>query len=363
LLLVYLLIFVLALQLGFWLLIANRLRNYSSGTSAASIPVSVIVCAHDEEQNLRELIPLLVQQEHPSFEVVIVNDRSNDGTYDFLLQASREHPMLRMVHVATVPGHVNAKKYAVTLGIKAARYDWVLLTDADCRPAGRKWLGAMASGVSEGTSIVLGYSGYRPLRGWLNSFIRFETQLTGMHCTGLALAGMPYMGVGRNLLYARSLFLENKGFDLHRNVIGGDDDLFVNRVATGSNTRVMLSPEALVVSSPKTSWSAFVRQKVRHLAAGKRYKFRHKMVLGMYSLSHIGFWGILCAAAFQANTTWAAAAIIARWAAMIYAGHLFAQKTGDAQEPAKWPVLDILYAFYYLTVGPVALVTKKIRWR
>jgi cellulose synthase/poly-beta-1,6-N-acetylglucosamine synthase-like glycosyltransferase len=363
LLLVYLLIFMLALQLGFWLLIADRLHSYLPVTSTSAVRVSVIVCAHDEESNLRELVPQLLQQEHPAFEVVIVNDRSNDGTYDFLLEASREHAMLRMVHVTTVPDHVNAKKYAVTLGIKAAKYECVLLTDADCRPAGPRWLATMAAGLGDDTSIVLGYSGYRSLGGWLNAFIRFETQLTGLLYCGLALAGVPYMGVGRNLLYARSLFLDNKGFDRQRNVTGGDDDLFVNRVASAENTQVVLSPDALVISTPKTSWSGFFRQKVRHLAAGKRYRFGHKLVLGAWSVSYMGFWALVVAGSLHAGWAWIATAVIIRWALMIYAGHLFALRTGDRLETAKWPVLDILYAFYYLTVGLVALVTKRIRWR
>ena len=104
------------------------------------LPVSVIVCAHDEEKNLKELIPQLLAQDYPEFEVIIVDDRSNDATFDFLLAETARDHRLRMVHVNRTPPHANSKKYALTLGIKASRYEWLLLTDADCRPNGSAWI-------------------------------------------------------------------------------------------------------------------------------------------------------------------------------------------------------------------------------
>ncbi len=341
-----------------------RFSRYEPLRASEAPPVSIIVCAHDEEKNLRELLPLLLNQAYTQFEVIIVNDRSNDGTYDFVLLASVTEKKLRVVDVPQGPEHVNPKKFALTLGIKAAHYDWVLLTDADCRPQGDQWLHSMMSAAgSPATEIVLGYSAYRKLPGWLNSFIRFETQLTGIQYAGLALAGMPYMGVGRNLLYRKSVFLRSKGFGVHRKLTGGDDDLFVNRIADKSNTRVVLDRDSLILSSPKTSWSTFFRQKVRHLAAGKKYKVGHRMVLAAFSLSYIGVWtSALPQLILNLYTPVIVSMVVVRWLLMGYAGHLFSLRSGDPMEPAKWPVLDILYPLYYLTVGPAALLTKKIRW-
>jgi len=253
-------------------------------------PVSVIVCAHDEEENLIEQVPLLLQQDYPQFEIIIVEDRCNDGTYDYLLQATKEHERLKMVRVTHKPDHINGKKFALTLGIKAARYDWVLLTDADCRPASTKWISQMTSQFEEPAKIVLGYSPYIKTPGLLNAFIRFESFLTGIQFIGIALLGKPYMGVGRNLAYRKEVFLNAKGFNSHLDVTGGDDDLFVNQHATKENTRVSIGPDALVFSKPKESWTEYFYQKFRHLSVGKLYKFSDKILLGVFSLTWLLTW-------------------------------------------------------------------------
>ncbi|MEJ0034400.1 MAG: glycosyltransferase [Bacteroidota bacterium] len=204
---------VLAIQFIFLItfLIAFAKERRSSTTNIPA-GVSVIVCAHDEEENLRTLVPILLSQNHPNYEVIIVDDRSNDGTYDFLLKTTRENPKLRMVTVRDLPSHTTGKKFALTMGIKAARNDWVLLTDADCRP-GAGWIHGMSQQFMNETNIVLGFSAYEKHPGVLNAFIRFETFLTAIQYIGFALVGRPYMGVGRNLAYRRKLFLESKGFN------------------------------------------------------------------------------------------------------------------------------------------------------
>ena len=204
------------------------------------MPVSVIVCAHDEEQNLRDLIPLLLSQNHPDFEIIIVDDRSNDGTFDLLLQETSKDHRLRMVHVNRTPQLFNAKKYALTLGIKAAKYEWLLLTDADCRPDSKNWISSFTKHFSQTTQFVLGFSPYEKRPGILNAFIRFETLMSGIQYLSFASLGIPYMGVGRNLSYRRSKFLAEKGFNNFIKTTGGDDDLFVNQHARKANTAVCI---------------------------------------------------------------------------------------------------------------------------
>ena len=247
----------------------------------------MVVCAHDEAGNLAELIPILLSQDYPEFEVIIVNDRSNDSTFDYLLEQTKLHPRLRMVNVKDTPERVNGKKYGITLGIKAATYEWILLTDADCRPAGRSWISSMSEGFSDQTQFVLGFSPYVRGPGFLNRFVRFETILTAIQYFAFGWLGNPYMGVGRNLSYRKSLFLEQKGFNNFLHVTGGDDDLFVNMYARGKNTRLQLAAESQVFSFPEKTWGAFYRQKVRHLSVGKRYRFSHRFLLGLFSVSWV----------------------------------------------------------------------------
>lgn len=327
-------------------------------------PVSVIVCAHDEEQNLKALVPLLLEQDHPEFEIIIVEDRSNDESYDYLRQATQEHSRLKMVRVKDKPEYINGKKFGITLGIKAARYEWLLFTDADCRPDSNHWITRMMGRYDDQTQFVLGFSPYRKSPGLLNAFIRFESLLTGIQCFGMALLGKPYMGVGRNLAYTKSLFLKNKGFNNYLGVMGGDDDLFVNLHAKKSNTQVCIGQDAIVLSAPKSSWSDFMDQKLRHLFAGKRYKFSDKMVLGLFMISWLLTWFLVFPALFFTQPVWPLlSAFLLRWVLLVWLLDKATKRLGGQFELWKTPLLDFIFPFYYLVTALRALIVKRIRWK
>jgi cellulose synthase/poly-beta-1,6-N-acetylglucosamine synthase-like glycosyltransferase len=346
------------------LFLVEFMRKRDTAPVSPIPPVSVIVCAHDEEQNLRELIPLLLAQDHPEFEIIVVEDRCNDGTLDYLMEVTQQYPTVRMVKVNHVPDHVHGKKFGLTLGIKAARYEWLLLTDADCRPATLHWIRSMSSGFYDATSLVLGFSSYIKRPGLLNAFIRFETLLTAVQYIGFAWTGFPYMGVGRNLAYRKSLFLANKGFNEYLGVVGGDDDLFVNRHATRQNTGVVVGSESLVYSQPKSTVREFYYQKLRHLSVGKQYKRTTKWQLGFFSLTWILTWVLVWPAAATTPFGYAIAGVwCLRWAVMSLLLQIASRKMGDPFEAWKTPFLDFIYAFYYLVTGAIALVSKKVRWK
>lgn len=334
----------------------SKSANYSPS-------VSVVVCAHNEESNLRDLIPILLSQNHPDYEVIIVEDRSSDGSFDLLREEMKKDNRIRMVRIDYLPSHVNAKKYGLSLAIKVARKEVILLTDADCRPQGNNWITAMTRLMDERTEIVLGYSPYFKVKGFLNSFIRFETLMTAIQYLSFALLKVPYMGVGRNLAYKRSLFMNNNGFRDLIGVTGGDDDLFVNRHASSHNTRVCISSDSLVYSYPKTTWKSFLRQKLRHLAVGKYYKRKHKWMLGIYMGSLILSWflGLILIFIYSLPHV-IILALFVRLLLVLITIHLASNKLGDKFQ--LWPVifLDFLYAIYYLSNGLRALVTRKVTW-
>jgi cellulose synthase/poly-beta-1,6-N-acetylglucosamine synthase-like glycosyltransferase len=353
----------LLIQLIYWTIFYIGLSKTIQPGQAIGVPISVIVCAHDEEQNLRELLPLLLKQNHHEFEVIIVNDRSNDGTYDFLLEETRMDARLKMVNVNFKPEHMNGKKYGLTLGIKAAKYDCILLTDADCRPASADWIRQMAGGFSDSVDIVLGYSPYITQAGWLNTFIRFETITTAVQYFSLTLMGNPYMGVGRNLAYRKKVFLDNKGFNGHIGVTGGDDDLFVNQHADTRKVFVVLGEKATVFSKPKKTWSEFFTQKIRHLAVGKHYKLKHKILLGPFTLSWTLLWPVVACSLFTIYREWILAGIFIRWGSQVLTVSTFGKKSGEKFEVWKIPFLDFIFGFYYLVAGFKALVSKRIPWK
>ena len=363
------------IQLLYLFLFIIAFIREKSAEAATGSPVSIVVCAHDEAENLRELIPMLLQQDYPEFEIVVVNDRSNDSTFDYLLYETEKHPRLRMVNVKSTPERVNGKKYGITLGIRAASHEWILLTDADCRPRSDRWIRAMSAHFQEGTSFVLGFSPYLKKRGLLNLFLRFETLLTAIQYFAFGWMKNPYMGVGRNLAYRKSLFLEEKGFNNFLHVTGGDDDLFVNIHARGRNTRLEISPDSQVYSEPKTAWSSFYEQKIRHLSVGKRYRFSHRLLLGLFSASWIITW-LACPialiwiltlrgmSAFQEPEIYSVVVPFAlRWILLLLLFKVMLSKASLGFALWTLPLLDFIYAIYYLSTGLMAVTTKKIRWR
>jgi len=355
-----------SIQILYFLFFLVGFVRYKKTPSPSSeiIPISVIVCAHDELQNLEELVPLLLAQDYSAFEVIIVDDRSNDATLDWLMAETKKDDRLRMVHVNRAPDHVNGKKYGLTLGIRAAIHEWLVFTDADCRPTSTQWLSEMAKCFSTDKKFVLGYSPYLKQSGWLNRLIRFETLITAMQYIGFALWKIPYMGVGRNLAYRKSLFMENKGFNSILPLTGGDDDLFVNLHATQTNTAIALGKDALVYSLPKTSWRGFWDQKVRHLAAGKKYKINHRLMLGFFmsTLLLTNFLGIPLL--FISGLHWTMLAVLLfRVIIAMTTLHIAGKRMGTRYEVWIFPLLDIIYSIYYLTTGTAALVSKKIRWK
>lgn len=260
-------------------------------------PASVILCARNEDRNLSEFLPFILSQEYPEYEVVVVNDCSWDNTAEVLGEFEKKYAHLKVITVKEDNKHRHGKKFAVMVGIKGATHEHLLFTDGDCKPAGNQWLKKMIrgfsgkeEGVTHETEIVLGYSKYEKLPGLLNSFIRFDTFHIALQYLSFAIAGVPYMGVGRNLAYKKSLFFKHKGFSTHYHIESGDDDLFINKTANPTNTQIEISPESFTVSRAKKSWADWIEQKRRHLTTWKEYKTPDKIRLGVYSFMQGAFW-------------------------------------------------------------------------
>ena len=252
-------------------------------------PVSVVICARNEYQNLKSNLPLIFAQDYPGFEVVVVNDASEDDSQYLLKDFGAAHPNLSIVTIEKDLNFFRGKKFPLSIGIKSAKHEILLLTDADCKPASDQWIRHMVAGYRANTAIVLGYGGYEPTRGFLSVFQRFETFQTALMYLSMALSHIPYMGVGRNLSYRKSLFYSSNGFISHYSIPSGDDDLFVNQAARKGNTTVSLHPDGFTYTRPKRTFAEWIRQKRRHFTTGKHYRWYHRMILGLFSLSQWAF--------------------------------------------------------------------------
>ena len=256
--------------------------------------VSVIVCAHNEYDNLQDYLSILLEQDYPCYEVIVVDDSSEDGSDLLLERWSRQYGNLYHTFVPRGARVLSNKKLALTIGIKAAHYDYLLLTDADCRPESKHWIREMMKGFSnEQTELVLGFSPYFEKKGLLNHIIGYDTLFNGLQYMGMARAGKPYMGVGRNLAYKRETFFSVGGFKGLLGNRAGDDDLFVNRIANAANTVVVNNPNSIVWSVPKTTWREWFHQKRRHLSVSPQYRTRSKIQLTLEPLSRGIFYASL----------------------------------------------------------------------
>lgn len=279
------------IQFLYFLLIYRKLAFYKESKGDFKEAVSVVVCGYNEADNWKRLLPLLLEQEYPKFEIVVVNDQSRDNT-KFVLKEWDWHPKLKVV---TIDDHVKkglGKKFALTLGIKAAQYEYLLLTDADCYPKDNQWIHSMVQHFSNHKQIVLGYGGYEKYSGLLDKLVRFDTFQVALQYLSYSLVGQTYMGVGRNLAYKKSLFFDNKGFASHIHIPSGDDDLFVREVATSKNISIAVTRSSQTLSEAKTTWASWVRQKKRHLSTSGYYSFSHKFLLAFWVFSQTMFWAL-----------------------------------------------------------------------
>ena len=268
-------------QLVFYIRLSRASRPSAPASIAPSAGVSVIVCARNEQVNLRDYLHALLTQDYPCFEVIVVDDGSEDATSILLEQYARDWSNLYHTFVPRGARVISSKKLALTIGIKAAHYDYILLTDADCRPESRYWIREMMSGFSDqSTELVLGFSPYFENDTILSSLISYDTLFIGLQYMALAKAGHPYMGVGRNMAYRKDMFFAHNGFQGLLNERAGDDDLFVNKVATKSNTRIVSTRDSLIWSAPEQEWRTWFQQKRRHLSVSTHYKLGSKLRIG-----------------------------------------------------------------------------------
>ena len=270
-------------------------------------PVSVVICARNEARTLEELLPVLMRQDHKEYEVVVVNDRSDDDTWEILQWMKPQYPRLRPVNIQADEKFNYGKKIALGVGLRAAKYPDVLLTDADCVPPGADWISTMAAGFRNGRQIVIGHSPYAYQPGLGNILERYDGVSKAMQYMGFAMAGMPYMGVGRNLGYTSELFFNLKGPRRHSNLMSGDDDLFINEVARGRNTAVVADPRSFMATRPSPDLLAWVRRKRRHYTTAVHYRFGHQVLLMLLPLARMLFWAALVYLLVRAH--WREAAI------------------------------------------------------
>ena len=287
----YILVATTCIQVIYFLCFSTILPNKKKkNSSATDLPISVIICAKNEAENLKEFLPSILHQEYSNFEIVLINDASTDATLEVMEQFKNDNSNIKIVNIENIEAFWGNKKYALTLGIKAATNERLIFIDADCKPKSSCWIQEMTSQFSTDKTIVLGYGKYESKKTFVSLLIRFETLLTALQYFTYAKLGSPYMGVGRNLAYTKSEFFKTNGFISHIQVKSGDDDLFIQEAATKNNTTYTIDPDSFTISNPPLTFKEWFRQKRRHVSTASYYKFKHKFFLGIFFISKFTFY-------------------------------------------------------------------------
>ncbi len=361
--LIYLIsLFIGTVQLLFWLstyFLRKGIKESETYGTTTLEPLTVLISARNEAHNLSTFLPHILIQDYPNFEIIVINDDSTDHSFEVLDHFMAQYHNLRVIHMQNKDRE--GKKQGLQEGIKQAKYEWLVFTDADCYPKSNQWLRSLAAKCNEKTDIILGYSPYQQKNGYLNDFIRYETFMTAAIYGTFTQLGMPYMGIGRNMAYRKSRFLEKVNKEKFEKISFGDDDIAVNAMATCQNTALQFTEKAMVMSLPKATLPDFIKQKTRHISSSAYYKSNHQWLLSLLAISQAIFYPFLFFLVFY-NTQAAIYLFIFRMAIFLPNSILLMRKMECKDLIHKAILMDFLFFLYYWNVSFQWIRTKKISW-
>ena len=349
------LIYIIHYFLSYWPVAA--LKTNLSTVNTSTEPVSIIICARNEDENLTEFLPKILTQEYPEFEVIVVNDCSWDNTETVIDEFVRIFPNLKKITIKEDENYKHGKKFAVLVGIKGAKYENLVFVDADCYPSSATWLKEIASGFSVTKEIVLGYGAYIKTHGFLNKLIRFDTFTIALRYLSAGMKGKAYMGVGRNLAYKKSLFFKHKGFSSHYQINSGDDDLFVNEAATPGNTNVCVSHNSITYSKAKKTFRDWRMQKVRHLTTAPLYTSSSRLKIGFdFSIIYLFYATLVVLFCFKSTALIGVGIFLLK---IIFQMIIFNKASKKFNEPDLW-AMAFVYEFVLLFIYPIFHIAKML---
>lgn len=274
-----------------WMLFGRFAFSRKKYVSNSLPPATIIITAHNQISGLEENLLLYLGQDYPNFEVLVVNDNSDDGSSDLLKEYRQIYPRLQVVELTQSLNWFKGKKFPLSLGIKSAKNDLVVITDAHCKPASHLWLQEIVTAYKPETEIVLGYSTYdTPSK--INIWLRFWCFFDALFYFAMAQSGMPFKGVGKNLSYKRKLFYRQKGFISHYNISVGDDELFINKAGNAKNTSWRISPGSVMKTVKEITFGAWWKKEITRLMLREHFKTGHRFILSMHALTTIMFYAL-----------------------------------------------------------------------
>ena len=364
--LLYIFIALLCLQFIYYVGVFGQFSFTKKQTTIQKkLSVSVIICAKNEVENIKKYFPLLMDQNHHDYEIVLIDDASIDESLELFEGYEKKYPNIKLVKVQNNEAFWANKKYAVTLGIKAATKDYLVFTNADCYPNSKEWLNQMTSQFSTDKTIVLGYGGYAKIKNSpLNLFIRFDSVMTAIHYMSWAKISKPYMGIGRNLAYKKSIFFDNRGFMDHMNVRSGEDLLFINQAATKANTAIMYESNSFTYTASQINFKEWLIKKKTQIKTTKLFKSFDKFQMNVFLFTQIMFFmlaAILLSFEFQMLIVWSL--VIFRYTFCWISIGFGAKKFKEKDIIYFFPILEIFHMVSQIYIYTTTLFTKPTQWK
>jgi len=331
-------------------------------------PVSIIICAKNEAQNLQKNLPAILSQDYKNaegeslYEIIVVNDHSTDDTKKVLEYYHAQYPKLQVIDNDAA---TSGKKAALYKGVSIAKHNWLLFTDADCTPASLQWIKLMIAPLAQGKEIVAGYGQFYSEKTIINKFIRAETVHSFVQAYCYHAAGMPYMALGRNMACTREIYMKAIEDEQYRALPYGDDDLLINTCANAHNMTMLINPASFTVSPAKAGWHEWKAQKQRHLSTGKYYRFAPRLLLGLYAFTHTLYWLSFIVLLLFHNSYWLAALcfMLSRFfffqAILNKAAGLLKEKNLSV----SFLFFDFAWMLYNFAFAPYILWKNKKQWK
>ncbi|MBQ0016991.1 MAG: glycosyltransferase [Bacteroidales bacterium] len=281
----------------------QRQQESSSKYHNLQPEVSIVVVASSQANLLREHLVQLLEQTYPTFEVVVVDYQSHDDTPFVLKVLSAQYPNLKCVRMSEDINLFQSRLYPLSIGIRSAKYDTIVLVEPACVPSDKNWLTALMGGYrSDDDKIVLGYTHLNVRKGLLGCLEKYDNLV--YHCSFLSAASLnvPYTGCGWNLSYRRSFFFDRGAFIQFYDEADEADDLFVNHNANKHNTNYVITNKSMMqVSAPETfkEWHLLRRHRI---ATRKLYSSWRSTYISLTPLMTILFYAA-CVMMFVNNLT------------------------------------------------------------
>lgn len=323
--------------------------------------VSVVMCVKDDAYNLEKKLPIILEQEYPNFEVVVVNDASKDET-EYVLRVLQEiYPNLNVVNLYNNVNGFLGKKYPLSLGIKSAKNEIILLTESDTMPLNYNWITTMVKGFKQKKDIVLGFTNFEQKPTFLNTLMHYENLTSAMNYLGNAMLNNPFMGQGRNMAYKREFFFETGGFISQYNISVGDDDLFINKNANSKNTSVIINKESINLASPKEKREEWVIQKKKHFKSMYHFKLKDKIISTLMPFATLLIYVLVALSiVFQFPWQYAILPLVLKYTFQIIVYYKSSKTLATKQVAFLSPLLEVLFLFINTTIRFFTLFTKKI---